>query len=77
MNELNEPDVTVKQWAQDLPDIHFVSVRLSAQSAADVLEVLKQCTFDHCDADLDTRAVAGLLHQLHELKGLPAAKRVR
>lgn len=73
---MSRPDVTVKQWAADRPDIHFVTVKLSAQSAADVLEVLKQCDTSCCDASLNQAAFNELVRQLKLLQSLPEPSHV-
>lgn len=73
---MSKPDVTVSDWAPHLRDCRFVVVKLSAQAAADVLEVIKQCNTSCCDASLDQSAFNELACQLQCLTGLPEPSRV-
>ena len=73
---MSKPFVIVTQIAANRPELHLVSIKLSAQSAADVLEVLKQCVTSCCDANLDQSAFNELSGQLQCLTGLPEPSRV-
>lgn len=72
---MSKPFIVIRQISGFEPPVHMVAIHLTAQSAADVLEVMKQCTTACCDANLDQSAFNELMRQLQCLTGLPDPSR--
>lgn len=74
---MSKPFIVIREISGFEPPVHLIAIHLSAQAAADVLEVMKQVWTMECEASLDQSAWNELVRQLECLTGLPEPSRVR